>query len=42
MPYTIDCLTIVHPNIDFDEAEKAMIKFDIGNHLILTLSTMIF
>jgi len=37
MPYTIDCLTIVHPNVDFDEAEKTMIKFDIGNQLILNV-----
>jgi hypothetical protein len=25
LPHSIDCLTFVHPNIDFDEAEKAMI-----------------
>jgi hypothetical protein len=37
MPYTIDCLTFVHPNVDFDEAEKVMIKYDIGNHLILNV-----
>jgi hypothetical protein len=37
MPYTIDCLTIVHPNINFDEAEKSMIKYDIGNQLILNV-----
>lgn len=37
MPYTIDCLTIVHPNVDFDEAEKTMIKFDIGNRLMLNV-----
>jgi hypothetical protein len=37
MPYTIDCLTVVHPNVDFDEAEKTMIKFDIGNQLILNV-----
>ena len=37
MPYTIDCLTFVHPNIDFDEAEKEMIKYDIGNNLILNV-----
>ena len=23
IPDTIDCLTVVHPNINFDEAEKA-------------------
>jgi hypothetical protein len=37
MPNTIDCLTIVHPNISFDEAEQAMIKHDIGNGLILNV-----
>jgi hypothetical protein len=31
MPDTIDCLTVVHPNINFDEAEKVMLKHDIGN-----------
>jgi hypothetical protein len=37
MPYTIDCLTFVHPNISFDEAEKVMIKYDIGDNLILNV-----
>ena len=37
MPDTIDCLTIVHPNVDFNEAEKVMIKHDIGNGLILNV-----
>ena len=37
MPYTIDCLTYVHPNINFDEAEKVMIKYDIGNDLLLNV-----
>ena len=37
MPNTIDCLTIVHPNISFDEAEQAMIKHDIGDGLILNV-----
>ncbi|MFI5137693.1 MAG: hypothetical protein ACHQIM_07685 [Sphingobacteriales bacterium] len=37
MPFTIDCLTFVHPNINFDEAEKTMIKYDIGNNLILNV-----
>jgi len=37
MPNTIDCLTIVHPNIDFDEAEKVMIKHDIGEGVILNV-----
>ncbi|MCR8560580.1 hypothetical protein KXD93_23195 [Mucilaginibacter sp. BJC16-A38] len=37
MPNSIDCLTFVHPNIDFDEAEKEMIKHDIGNDLILNV-----
>jgi hypothetical protein len=27
----------VHPNIIFDEAEKAMIKYDVGNGLILNV-----
>jgi len=31
MPFTIDCLTIVHHNINFDDAEKVMIRHDIGN-----------
>lgn len=37
MPDTIDCLTIVHPTIEFDQAEKEMIKHDIGNGLILNV-----
>lgn len=37
MPFTIDCLTIVHPNIDFNKAEKAMIKYDVGNDLIINV-----
>jgi hypothetical protein len=37
MPNTIDCLTIVHPNVDFDEAEKHMIKHDIGGGLLLNV-----
>ena len=37
MPDTIDCLTVVHPNIDFNDAEKVMIKHDIGNGLILNV-----
>jgi len=37
MPYTIDCLTYVHPNIDFDDAEKTMIGYDIGNGLLLNV-----
>jgi hypothetical protein len=37
MPDTIDCLTIVHPNINFDEAEKVMITHDIGNGLLLNV-----
>ena len=37
MPYTIDCLTYVHPNINYDEAEKTMIRYDIGNGLILNV-----
>lgn len=36
-PHTVDCLTYVHPNINFDEAEKAMIKHDIGDGLILNV-----
>ncbi|MEO6850389.1 MAG: hypothetical protein ABI203_06065 [Mucilaginibacter sp.] len=35
LPGTIDCLTIVHPTINFDEAEKTLINHDIGNGLIL-------
>lgn len=36
-PHTIDCLTVVHPNIVFDEAEKSLIKHDIGHGLILNV-----
>jgi hypothetical protein len=36
-PDTIDCLTVVHPNIDFDEAEKSMMKHDIGHGLIINV-----
>jgi len=35
MPDTIDCLTVVHPNIDFNDAEKTAISHDIGNGVIL-------
>ncbi len=34
-PFTIDCLTIVHPNINFDDAENHAIKHDIGNGVVL-------
>jgi hypothetical protein len=37
MPHTIDCLTFVHPSINFAEAEKVMIKHEIGNNLILNV-----
>jgi hypothetical protein len=37
MPYTVDCLTFVHPQVDFDEAEKVMIKHDAGNSLIVNV-----
>jgi len=37
MPDTIDCLTIVHPNLSFDDAEKVMIKHDIGGGLMLNV-----
>jgi len=37
MPYTIDCLTFVHPNINFDEAETTMIKHDIGGGIIINV-----
>lgn len=37
MPNTIDCLTYVHPNIDFNEAEKVMIRYDLGNNLFLNV-----
>lgn len=37
MPSTIDCLTFVHPNIDFDAAEKEMIRYDLGNELFLNV-----
>jgi hypothetical protein len=37
MPNTIDCLTFVHPDIDFNEAEKVMIRYDLGNSLFLNV-----
>ncbi|WP_158996233.1 hypothetical protein [Mucilaginibacter sp. L196] len=37
MPNTIDCLTIVHPNLSFDDAEKVMIRHDAGYGLILNV-----
>jgi len=37
MPNTIDCLTFVHPTIDFNEAEEVMIKYDIGNGINLNI-----
>ena len=37
MPHTIDCLTFVHPNINFDEAEKTMIRYDVGENLFLNV-----
>lgn len=37
MPDIIDCLTVVHPNVDFDAAEKVMIKHDAGNGLMLNV-----
>ncbi|MDB5004583.1 MAG: hypothetical protein JWQ34_2808 [Mucilaginibacter sp.] len=36
-PHTIDCLTFVHHNIDFDQAEKCMITHDIGESIILNV-----
>lgn len=36
-PDTIDCLTVVHPGIDFDEAEQTMLKHDIGGGLIINV-----
>ena len=33
MPNTIDCLTVVHPNINFDDAERSMIKHNAGDGL---------
>ena len=37
MPNTIDCLTVVHPNINFDDAERLMIKHDAGDGLMLNV-----
>ena len=37
MPYTIDCLTFVHPNIDFDEAEQHMIRHNLGDEVVLNV-----
>ena len=34
---SIDCLTFVHPNINFDEAENAMIKHELGNGVVLNV-----
>ena len=35
MPNSIDCLTYVHPNISFDDAEKVMIKHNIGGDVLV-------
>ncbi|MGF7081618.1 hypothetical protein [Mucilaginibacter sp. UYCu711] len=35
MPNTIDCLTVVHHNINFEDAEKTKISHDIGGGIIL-------
>jgi hypothetical protein len=37
MPNTIDCLTFVHHNIKFDDAEKTKISHDIGGGIILNV-----
>ena len=37
MPNTIDCLTFVHLNIDFDKAEQVMIRHDLGGGLFLNV-----
>lgn len=37
MPDTIDCITSVHHNINFDEAERVMIKHDIGDGVNLNV-----
>lgn len=37
MPDTIDCLTVVHPDINFDDAEQSMLKHDIGNGLMINV-----
>lgn len=37
MPFSIDCLTYVHPEISFDDAEKVMIRHDIGNGFSLNV-----
>lgn len=37
MPYTIDCLTYVHPSLNFDEAEQNVIKHNIGGDIILNI-----
>ena len=37
MPNSIDCLTFVHPNIDFDKAEEVMIRHDLGSELFLNV-----
>jgi hypothetical protein len=42
MPDTIDCLTIGHATIEFDQAEKEMIKHDIGNGLHFECSGLQF
>jgi len=36
-PDTIDCLTVVHHSINYDDAEVSMVKHDIGNGLILNV-----
>lgn len=37
MPDTIYCLTYVHPNISFDNAEQVMLTHDIGDGVIINV-----
>jgi hypothetical protein len=37
MPYTIDCLTFVHPTVNFDDAEKEIIRHELGNDVFVNI-----
>ena len=37
LPNAIDCLTFVHPSISFEDAEKEMIRYNVGNDLFLNV-----
>jgi hypothetical protein len=37
VPNSIDCLTFVHPSISFDDAEKEVIRHNIGNDVFVNI-----